>query len=75
MRYYIIEHQTRPDGVVNTSETGRSSFAAGLSFFHERCSKMSVTELYTKVSILMVDEALNEVPGCKVTYTLPLAEQ
>ena len=59
--YYIIEHQTRPDGVVNTSETARSTFASALSYYHERYSKMVMTDLYTSVSIMLVDDDLNVI--------------
>lgn len=59
--YFIIEHQTRPDGVVNTSETAKQSFAAALSYYHERYSKMVMTELYTAVSLLLVDTNLNTI--------------
>lgn len=72
MIYYIIETQARPDGIINISTTQRSTFATALSFYHDRCSQMSVTKLYTKVSIRLVDENLDDVDGCKVTYTLPL---
>ena len=61
MRYYIIEAQHRPDGEINTSITGRSGFASALSYYHERYSKMAVTELYTSVSIMLVDEDLNMI--------------
>lgn len=61
MNYYIIEHQTRPDGIVNTSETARSTFASALSYYHERYSKMVMTDMYTSVSIMLVDENLEVV--------------
>ena len=59
--YYIIEHQTRPDGVVNIFETARATFASALSYYHERYSKMVMTELYTSVSLMLVDADLNVV--------------
>lgn len=59
--YYIIEHQIRPNGEVNVSETSRSSFSTALSYYYERCSKMVVTELYTSVHVMLVDEKLNVV--------------
>ena len=59
--YYIIEHQTRPDGVVNTSETARSTFASALSYYHDRYAKMVVTDLYKSVSIMLVDDDLNVI--------------
>ena len=61
MRYYIIENQIRDDGVINNIVTVRQSFASGLSYFYDRCSKMIVTELYPKVAISLTDEELNVV--------------
>lgn len=59
--YTIIENQVRPDGIINSIKETRNSFATAMSFFYERASKMSVTELYTKVYIIVMDEALNEI--------------
>jgi len=57
--YYVIEHQKRPDGVVNTTETARSSYALGQSYYYERLSKMIVNTAFVSVSIMFVDEDLN----------------
>lgn len=59
--YYIIENQTRPDGVVNTNTTAKATFASALSYYHERYSKMVMTELYTSVSIMLADKDLDVV--------------
>lgn len=59
--YYIIEHDIRPDGVVNTSETGRSTFALALSFYYDRASKLVVSEAFTSAHIMLVDESLNVI--------------
>lgn len=56
--YFIIEHQTRPDGVVNISETARSSFASALSLYHERYSKLCVTDQFTAAALMLVEEDL-----------------
>ena len=61
MRYYIIENQIRDDGVINNIVTVRQTFATGLSYYYDRCSKMVVTELYPKVAIMLADEELNVV--------------
>ena len=61
MRYFIIEHQTRPDGEINVSETARSTFAGGLSLYHERYSKMVVNTDFVSVSIMLVDENLSVI--------------
>lgn len=59
--YFIIENQTRPDGVVNTSTTAKQTFASALSYYHERFSKMVMTELYKSVSLLLVDANLEVI--------------
>lgn len=59
--YTIIENQIRPDGIINNIKETRNSFATAMSFYYERASKMSVTELYTKVYLIVLDEHLNPV--------------
>lgn len=59
--YFIIENHTNPDGSVATETTVRKTFASGLSFYHERISKMVVSEQYVSVDILLVDKDLNTV--------------
>ena len=61
MKYFIIEHQTRTDGEINVSETARSTFAGGLSLYHERYSKMVVNTDFVSVSIMLVDENLSVI--------------
>lgn len=56
--YYVIEHDVRPDGVVNTSETGRTTFAAALSHYYERKSKLVMNTDFTSAHIMLVDETL-----------------
>lgn len=58
--YYIIEHDINEE-TITTTETGRSSFASALSFYHERFSKMVVTELFEKVALMLVDSELNVI--------------
>lgn len=59
--YYVIEHNKRPDGIVNVSETARNTFANGVSLYHERYSKMVVNTEFIEVSIMLVDEQLNVI--------------
>ena len=56
IQYLIIEVQNRADGVNNVQpiET-RNSLATGLSYFYDRCSKMSATTLYPTVTIMLID--------------------
>ena len=56
MRYFIIEIQNRADGVDNVQEiVSRQTLATGLSYFYDRCSKMSATTLYPTVTIMLID--------------------
>lgn len=60
-KYYIIENQHRPDGQINNTVTTRQTFASALSYYHERISKMVMTDLYTQVAVMLVDENLNVI--------------
>lgn len=64
--YFIIENQKRQDGVVNTTTTGRSTFASALSYYHERYSKMVMNEDYVWVALMLCDEELNVVEQAKI---------
>lgn len=74
MNYYIIEHQKRTDGIVNVSEVSRSNLANGLSYYHERYSKMVVNTTFPTVSIMLVDEELNVIQR-ETIHTLYNAEE
>lgn len=55
--YRIDETQKRTDGVVNVLETvTRSTITGGLSYLHERVSKMVANEQFESVGILLCDE-------------------
>ena len=56
MTYFIVENQIRADGIVNHSTTARQSFASAISYYHERYSKMAMTELYPSVALMLIDE-------------------
>lgn len=56
IRYFIIEIQNRADGIDNVQEiVSRQTMASGLSYFYDRCSKMSATTLYPTVSVLLIN--------------------
>ena len=59
--YFIIENHTNSDGSVSTETTARQTFASGLSYYHERISKMVLSELYVSVDILLTDKDLDTV--------------
>ena len=56
MQYHIIEIQNRADGIDNVQEiVSRQTLASGLSYFYDRCSKMSATTLYPTVTLMLID--------------------
>lgn len=54
--YFIVELQTRPDGIVNSTITSRSSLATGLAYWYERASQAVVTTNFTNVSLTLMDQ-------------------
>lgn len=56
--YYIFENQVRPDGVVNTTTTGRSTFASALSHYYDRQSKLVMNEEFVSAHLMLTDERL-----------------
>ena len=56
IQYHIIEIQNRADGINNVQNIeSRNSLATGLSYFYDRCSKMSATTLYPTVTLMLMD--------------------
>lgn len=56
IQYHIIEIQNRADGINNVQNIeSRNSLATGLSYFYDRCSKMSATTLYPTVTLTLID--------------------
>lgn len=77
--YTIVENQHRADGVINQVVTNRASFASALSYYHDRYSKMAMTELYVKVDLILLDENLvkkaqDVVPTCYVAPVEPVED-
>jgi hypothetical protein len=56
MMYYLTELQTRPDGVVNSTITARSSLATGLAFFYQRAAVAVTTTDYPVVALTLQDQ-------------------
>ena len=56
MYTFLTELQTRPDGIVNSSVTVRSSVATGLSLYFDRASKAVVSNQFTKVALTLEDQ-------------------
>ena len=56
MYYFIIELQSRPDGLVNSTITARSSLATGLALWYNRASFAVTTTDFTNVSLTLMDQ-------------------
>lgn len=54
--YYLTELQTRPDGVVNASQTARSSLATGLAYFYQRAAVAVTTTDFLAVALVLMDQ-------------------
>ena len=56
MYYFITELQARPDGIINSSITTRSSLATGLSLYYSRAAAAVTSEQFTGVALTLQDE-------------------
>lgn len=56
MYYFIVELQSRPDGLVNSTITTRSSLATGLALWYNRASFAVTTTDFTNVSLTLMDQ-------------------
>lgn len=56
MYYFITELQARPDGIVNSTITTRSSLAAGLSYYYTRAAAAVTSEQFTGVALTLQDQ-------------------
>lgn len=54
--YYVSEFQTRPDGVVNATQTARSSLALGLAYYYQRAAVAVTTTDFTDVGLVLMDQ-------------------
>lgn len=56
VQYIIVEIQNRADGVNNVLDNvTRNTLANALSYYYDRCSKMSATTLYPTVTLVLMD--------------------
>ena len=56
IQYHIVEIQNRDDGINNVLDiVTRNSLASGLSYYYDRCSKMVGTNLFTTVTLILID--------------------
>ena len=56
MYYFVTELQARPDGIINSSITARSSLATGLSLYYSRAAAAVTNEQFTGVALTLQDQ-------------------
>lgn len=56
MYYFITELDARPDSLINSTITTRSSLATGLSYYYDRASKAVTSQQFTGVALTLQDE-------------------
>jgi len=56
MYTFLTELQKRPDGIVNSSVTARSSLATGLALYYDRASKAVTSTQFTGIALTLTDE-------------------
>lgn len=56
MYYFVTELDKRPDGIINSTITTRSSLATGLSLYYNRASVACTNEQFTGVALTLQDE-------------------
>ena len=56
MYYFITELQKRPDGIINSTITTRSSLALGLALYYQRAAVAVTTTDYLGVALTLQDE-------------------
>lgn len=54
--YYVAEFQTRPDGIVNATQTARSSLAMGLALYYQRAAVAVTTKDFPAVALVLMDQ-------------------
>lgn len=56
MYYFITELDARPDGIINSTITARSSLANGLSLYYTRAAAAVTSQQFTGVALTLQDE-------------------
>ena len=56
MYYFVTELDARPDGIINSSITARSSLALGLSLYYTRAAAAVTSEQFTGVALTLQDQ-------------------
>jgi hypothetical protein len=61
MYYFVTELDKRPDGIINSTITTRSSLALGLAYYYQRAAVAVTTTDYLGVALTLQDEDGNIV--------------
>lgn len=56
MYYFITELQTRPDGIVNSTITTRSSLAMGLAYYYQRAAAAVANQDFTSIALTLQNQ-------------------
>ena len=56
MYYFVTELQARPDGIVNSTITTRSSLALGLALYYQRAAVAVTTKDFLGVALTLQDQ-------------------
>lgn len=56
MYYFITELQTRPDGIVNSTITPRSSLAMGLAYYYQRAAAAVANQDLVSVALTLQNQ-------------------
>ena len=56
MYYFITELQVRPDGIVNSTITTRSSLAMGLAYYYQRAAVAVASDDFLSVALTLQDQ-------------------
>ena len=56
MYTFLTELDKRPDGIINSSVTARSSLAMGLALYYDRASKAVTSTQFTGVALTLTNE-------------------
>lgn len=56
MYTFLTELDKRPDGLINSSVTARSSLATGLALYYDRASKAVTSTQFTGIALTLTDK-------------------
>lgn len=63
---FLTELQSRPDGIVNSTLTTRSSLATGLALFYQRAAVAVTSKDFTQVALTLQDADGNIIENRRI---------